>query len=137
MRKQSIVNKLMLCFYLSILLTVFVLVSPVFALPQPSVVFLCPGNKNHSFFYPMAGFMQKAAEDLDIDLEIVYSDSDRFSMIEKGRQILSRQVLPDYLVESTWRNIDFKVFSRRYSNEGEYNFGVNALLEYLEGQVDR
>lgn len=68
------------------------------AAPPMSATFLNPGGRGDAFFGMMTGFMQAAADDLGVALEVVYCDRDHLKMQEEGRRILSRPELPQYLL---------------------------------------
>ena len=65
---------------------------------KTEVVFLNPGSADDAFFGMMTSFMQAAADDLGINLEVVYNDRDHLVMREKGLQILERDPLPEYMI---------------------------------------
>ncbi len=67
------------------------------------VVFLNPGKSDPSdptggFWREVSSFMQAAAEDLGIDLEVLYSERNHVLMVKEAEEVLSREHLPDYLI---------------------------------------
>ncbi|WP_321400610.1 ABC transporter substrate-binding protein [Maridesulfovibrio sp.] len=46
----------------------------------------------------MSSFMQAAAEDLGIDLEIIYAERNHLVMVKEADEVLARKDLPDYLI---------------------------------------
>lgn len=67
------------------------------------VVFINPGKSDPSnptggFWHEVSAFMQAAADDLGINLEIVYAERNHVLMHKKAEEILNRENLPDYLV---------------------------------------
>ena len=67
------------------------------------VVFINPGKSDPSdptggFWLEVSSFMQAAADDLGVDLEIVYAERNHVLMHKKAEEILNRKHLPDYLV---------------------------------------
>lgn len=67
-----------------------------------SVVFINPGNGT-SFWGNVAGTMQAAANDLDIDLEVIHTadestSRDRFSASKAAKDVASRDKKPDIVV---------------------------------------
>jgi len=67
------------------------------------VVFINPGKSDPSdptggFWLEVSAFMQAAADDLGVDLEIVYAERNHVLMHKKAEEILNRKHLPDYLV---------------------------------------
>ncbi len=72
---------------------------------KPKAVFLSPSVETSQFFGPLTRFMKVAADNLDIDLEVVYSMRSHIKMIQNGKNILSRDELPDYLILVNERNV--------------------------------
>ncbi len=67
------------------------------------VVFLNPGKSDPAdptggFWMEVSSFMQAAADDLGVDLEIIYSERNHLLMRKKAEEVLSRENLPDYLI---------------------------------------
>lgn len=65
---------------------------------QFNVVFLSPGNEDDSFWGLVVDFMQAAADDLVIDLEIIYCDRAHYLIKKEGLEIINRLDKPDYLI---------------------------------------
>ncbi|VVP26518.1 ABC transporter substrate-binding protein [Pseudomonas fluorescens] len=63
-----------------------------------SVLFLSPGKAQESFWISYAQFMQAAARDLGIDLQILYSQRMPELTVAQARQALQGPDRPDYLV---------------------------------------
>ncbi|MDM8530467.1 ABC transporter substrate-binding protein [Anaerolineales bacterium HSG25] len=67
------------------------------------VTFLNPGisdpnDPTGGFWLGVSAFMQATAEDLDIDLEILYSERDHLAMQEQAFEVVTRDNPPDYLL---------------------------------------
>lgn len=67
------------------------------------VVFINPGfydscNPTGEFWISVSSFMQAAAEDLNIDLEIIYCDRNHIKMRRMAEKVVQRTSPPDYLV---------------------------------------
>jgi len=67
------------------------------------VVFINPGysdkdNPTGGFWNSVSAFMTAAADDLKVDLEIIYCDRNHIKMRRLAEQVLLRQSPPDYLV---------------------------------------
>jgi len=67
------------------------------------VVFINPGffdvhNPTGGFWLSVSSFMRAAAEDLNIDLEILYCDRNHIKMKSLAEEVISRKNPPDYLV---------------------------------------
>jgi ABC-type sugar transport system substrate-binding protein len=63
-----------------------------------SVVFINPGKSDEPFWRSVTRFMQPAAQQLDIRLEVLYAERDHLKMIELARLVSSRGKKPDYLM---------------------------------------
>tara|TARA_R100001244_G_scaffold116183_4_gene86313 strand:+ start:9384 stop:10496 length:1113 start_codon:yes stop_codon:yes gene_type:complete len=63
-----------------------------------SVVFLNPGYANERFWVAYSAFMQAAADDLGMHLEVIYGDRDPQRLLSNARRVLARPQQPDYLV---------------------------------------
>lgn len=62
------------------------------------VVFINPGRTDEPFWRGYARFMQAAADDLGVDLQIVYAERDPQRLISIARQVLQGAKRPDYLL---------------------------------------
>lgn len=67
------------------------------------VVFINPGKSDPAdptggFWLEVSSFMQAAADDLGVELEIIYSERNHLMMRKKAEEVLSREDLPDYLI---------------------------------------
>ncbi len=56
------------------------------------------GNPSGAFWASVASVMRAAAEDLNIDLEILYSKRNHLKMVRLGKEVVSRKNPPDYLI---------------------------------------
>jgi ABC-type sugar transport system substrate-binding protein len=63
-----------------------------------SVVFLNPGFSNEPFWVGYSEFMQAAADDLGVQLRIVYGERDPQRILHSARSVLASSEPPDYLV---------------------------------------
>ncbi len=63
-----------------------------------SVVFLNPGLSGEPFWTEYSRFMQDAADDLGIELEVRYGERDVQRIVEQAREIAQRPHKPDYLL---------------------------------------
>lgn len=71
---------------------------PGFAAAAISVVFINPGNPDEPFWRSVTRFMQPAATQLDIDLEVLYAGRNHVKMVELMRQVSLRGKKPDYVI---------------------------------------
>ncbi len=79
------------------------LISPVIWAATFSVVFINPGNEDEPYWRSVTRFMQTAARQLDIELEVMYTNKDQFKMVQFVRQVSQRAKKPDYLLISNDR----------------------------------
>ena len=68
-----------------------------------NVTFINPGISNPNdptgaFWFTVSEFMKVAAEQLNINLEILYSERDHVRMQQQARMVAKRSNLPDYLI---------------------------------------
>ncbi len=98
--KGSAVMKKCLFFFFA-----FIILFPVFIYAEERirVTFINPGfsnadNPTGGFWLSVSSFMNAAAEDLSIDLEILYSDRNHIKMQRHAKEVSSRKNPPDYLI---------------------------------------
>lgn len=65
---------------------------------KPKVVFLNPSISESDFFKPVTTIMQAAASSLGIQLEVIYANRNPNKMFLLGKEIINREIKPDYLV---------------------------------------
>lgn len=63
-----------------------------------SVTFVNPGKTGEAFWDLVTELMRAAAKDLEIDLEVLSAERDRFRMRALGLSVVGRAAPPDYLV---------------------------------------
>ncbi len=63
-----------------------------------SVTFINPGRADEPFWRSVTRFMQPAARQLDIELEVLYAERDHMKMVALARQVTQRAHKPDYLL---------------------------------------
>ncbi|MET1077960.1 MAG: ABC transporter substrate-binding protein [Pseudomonas sp.] len=80
-----------------ILLLVLGLATAVAAKPA-SVVFLSPGHADEPFWVTYIQFMQAAADDLGVQLQVLHGARDPERLLDNARQVLASKNPPDYLV---------------------------------------
>lgn len=74
------------------------LTSPILWAASLSVVFINPGRADEPYWRSVTRFMQPAAQQLDIQLEVLYAERDSLKMMELAKQITQRARKPDYLI---------------------------------------
>lgn len=65
---------------------------------EMNVVFINPGNSNETFWVMVSNFMEAAANDLDIELEIIYAERDFLQMPVIAKEVANRPNKPDYFL---------------------------------------
>jgi ABC-type sugar transport system substrate-binding protein len=63
-----------------------------------SVVFLNPGFSDEPFWVGYSDFMQAAADDLGMQLQVIYGERNPAQLLEQARTLLSRDKELDYLI---------------------------------------
>jgi ABC-type sugar transport system substrate-binding protein len=63
-----------------------------------SVVFINPGSAKEPYWMSVGQVMQAAAQDLDIQLEVLFAERNPFRMIELARNVAARKQKPDFLI---------------------------------------
>lgn len=68
-----------------------------------SISFINPGISNPmgqsgGFWVDVSEFMEAVAEDLDIELEIIYAERSHVQMLDSVKEILARDQYPDYII---------------------------------------
>ncbi len=75
------------------------------------VVFIVPDNKGPLFWSLVTDISASVASSLAVDLEIIYSDSDRFSSLNAISAVSQRSDKPDYLIFRPFRGNVAEVFN--------------------------
>ncbi|MCK1790515.1 ABC transporter substrate-binding protein [Pseudomonas violetae] len=92
-----------------------------------SVLFLSPGGTNENFWVSYAQFMRAAADDLGIDLQVLYSDRMPELTLAQARQALQGPHRPDYLIFVNEQYVAPQIL-RLAQGSGVKLFMVNATL---------
>ena len=74
------------------------LASPALYAASFNVIFINPGRSDEPFWRSVTRFMQPAAQQLDIGLEVQYAERDHLKMIELVKEAVARKKKPDYLM---------------------------------------
>ncbi|RDE22671.1 sugar ABC transporter substrate-binding protein [Motiliproteus coralliicola] len=101
------------------------------SLQAMEVTFLNPGKQGERFWDMVTETMQAAANDLDIELEVVYAQRNRVKMVEIGQQITSRNNPPDYLILVNEEQAAEKIF---LSSKGSKTKTLMLLNDFLPPQ---
>lgn len=62
------------------------------------MVFLNPGFSDERFWVDYTRYMQDAAGDLEMSLEVLYGERDAANILRQARSVLARKRQPDYLI---------------------------------------
>jgi ABC-type sugar transport system substrate-binding protein len=96
------------------------------ALASPiKITFINPAYPNEAFWGMVTSFMQSAANDLEIELKVVYSHQNRMNTLEKAKEILSADDKPDYLIFHFQAQIGSHILQAA-ENEKVYSFVFNT-----------
>jgi len=63
-----------------------------------SVLFLNPGHADEPFWVGYSDFMQAAADDLGMQLQVIYGERNPQNLLALAREVLAREEQPDYLI---------------------------------------
>lgn len=74
------------------------LAGPVAWAAGPHIVFINPGRTDEPFWRSVERFMQPAAQQLDMRLEVLYAERDHMKMTDLVKQVAARGSKPDYLM---------------------------------------
>jgi ABC-type sugar transport system substrate-binding protein len=121
--------------HLIVIVTALLFSTFVLAADNLRVTFINPGfadadNPTGIFWSSVSASMQAAAEDLAIDLEIIYSDRNHIKTQRLAQQVISRENPPDYLLV-----VNEKLSAENIVKEAE-KAGVNVfvMLNRFEGE---
>jgi ABC-type sugar transport system substrate-binding protein len=106
------------------------LLAPLAQAADFSVVFINPGRSEEPYWRSATRFMQPAAQQLNIDLEVLYAERDHLKMIELMKQVALRPKKPDYVIL-----VNEKLAGGEMLKLAERT-GINALFAYstFEGE---
>lgn len=105
----------------SMIILLIVLSSIIFANEDINVTFINPGystvdNPTGGFWINVSHFMEAAARDLNMNLEILYSNRNHFKMKSLGIEVANRRNPPDYLII-----VNEKLFAEPILEEADKN----------------
>lgn len=100
--------------------------------PRPlTIVFVNPSSEDDGFWNDFQTFMEAAAEDLNIDLDVMHSDRDALIMLDNIRQIANRPNRPDAVVFQNLKKNGEEAIEIM-DDAGIPSFVVNAGVDYAE-----
>jgi ABC-type sugar transport system substrate-binding protein len=76
------------------------------------VCFLSPGSDDEAFYGPLSRWMQAAADQLGIELEVIHCQRDPRQVSAKGEALFNRPLLPEYLVLTNYRHLAVRLLPR-------------------------
>lgn len=92
-----------------------------------SVVFLNPGRSDEVFWVEYSSYMQQAAADLGVDLQVLYGERTAKGVLDLAREVLARKQKPDYLLFANEQFVGPEIL-RMYAGSGIKLFSVHSTL---------
>jgi ABC-type sugar transport system substrate-binding protein len=92
-----------------------------------SVVFLNPGYSNERFWVTYSQYMQEAAGDLGMRLEVLYGERDTSTILANALAVLKRPQRPDYVLFVNEHSLGPELL-RLFSDSGIRLFAVHSTL---------
>lgn len=92
-----------------------------------SVLFLNPGFSNERFWVSYSHYMQDAAGDLGMQLEVLYGERDASNILRHAHAILQRPRKPDYLVFVNEQYVGPELL-RLFADSGVRLFALHSTL---------
>jgi len=99
-----------------------------------SVVFLNPGFSHERFWLDYSQFMQDAADDLDMQLEVLYGERDKETTLRNARHVLASPRKPDYLIFVNEQYQGPEIL-RMFADSGIRLFAVHSTLTEEQQQL--
>lgn len=82
-----------------------------------NITFIVPDQDRPTFFWSLVHKMAKSvAEDVDVELEVYYSDNNRFASRAAIKTIVSREKKPDYIIFRPFQGNAVEVFEMLHSS---------------------
>ncbi|VXC37798.1 putative ABC transporter substrate-binding protein [Pseudomonas sp. 8AS] len=92
-----------------------------------SVVFLNPGHANERFWVDYSLFMQDAADDLGMQLRVLYGERDNQTILANAHQVLRGAERPDYLLFANEQYLGPEIL-RLFAASGVKLFALHSTL---------
>jgi len=120
------------------------------SMAKTHVTFIAPDSNKHDFWKLVANIGQSAANNLDIDLEIIYSESNRFSSKRIIEKIVNQKNKPEFLIFFPYigntqtlfslldaAKIPFITLEQKFSHEIQNKIGKpRERFKYWLGQIN-
>lgn len=100
-----------------------------------SAVFLNPGKQGEHFWDMVTATMQAAADDFNIDLEVVYAERNRVKMVQLGLEIIAREKTPEYLILVNEERAAERIFLASRNTNIKTVMLLNDFVENQRGRV--
>lgn len=92
-----------------------------------SVVFLNPGFSNERFWVDYSAYMQDAANDLGMQLNVLYGERDPHKILGNARAVLQARPRPDFLVFANEQYVGPEIL-RLFADSGIKLFALHSTL---------
>ncbi len=114
----------------------FVLVFSPIAVAEPvKVTFLAPEPQDNLFWGPVANFMTAVADDLGIDLEVIFSPASGSYILKRlGLKVLNREEKPDYILIGYFIDVTEAMMIANIENDTRI-FVFNTSLNRRERRI--
>ena len=114
------------------LLSFILFIESVYA-EKMKVAFINPTYPNEPFWGLLTDFMASAAKDLDVELQVYYSQSNRFKTLEIAQEILKSPNKPDYMVFHFQAQMGARILQA--AEEAKvYSFVINTNVPETDAQ---
>lgn len=100
-----------------------------------AVTLIVPDKQGPIFWQFVSDVSQAASKSLNIDLKIIYGDSNRFSLKSTIDKILLRQQKPDYLIFRPFLGNTVSVFNSLEKHQLKFVTLEQAFHENMESQI--
>ena len=114
-------------------LAAFILLFPTLALAM-SATFINPGKSDEKFWVSVSRFMQAAADNLGIALEVLYAERDATLIVTHAKQVVARANKPDYLLAVNEKQVAGEML-KLAANSGIKVFLINNTLSPEQRQT--
>lgn len=101
-----------------------------------NIVFVNPSSQDDRFWHDVQTFMEAAAEDLNIELDVMHSDRDALIMLDNIRQVANRPDRPDAVVFQNLKKNGQQAIEIM-DDAGIPSFVMNAGVDYAETGLPR
>ncbi|MBT4088437.1 MAG: ABC transporter substrate-binding protein [Deltaproteobacteria bacterium] len=93
-----------------------------------NILFLNPGGvKDIGVWHMVSTFMQAAADDLGIQLDVLYSDRDHIKMMAQAEQISRQETQPDYVIMVNEKEVGKQMLLNFENSRSKIFFVHNSL----------